>query len=166
MKVLQLHQPYASLIAVEVKRIETRSWSAGPSLLGQRVAIHACKTDGEMWRVKLEPFTRRLRDARTAGKLMLVDGDLPRGAILATAVVRDCTPITPETAARLAVEDPDEHAFGGYDVTAGARYAWTIGDVIRLPAPVPFRGRQGVPDIDPTVLGLPAEPSCDQGRLL
>jgi hypothetical protein len=40
-KVLTLHQPYASLIALEVKRWETRSRPAPKALIGERIAIHA-----------------------------------------------------------------------------------------------------------------------------
>lgn len=43
MKALTLWQPWASLIALGVKTIETRSWAAPKSLIGQRIAIHASK---------------------------------------------------------------------------------------------------------------------------
>lgn len=166
MKVLQLHQPWASLIAVEAKRVETRDWAAWPSLLGVRVAIHACKTPAELWRAdELEPFRRRLAEAREAGTLALVDGELPCGFILATAVIGRCAPITEAGAAELLERDPDEHAFGGYSLDEGPRFAWVMRDVQRLPASVPFSGRQGVPDIDPTLLGLSAE-QAPQGLLL
>jgi activating signal cointegrator 1 len=41
--VLTLWQPWATLIALKVKTIETRSWAAPKSLIGQRIAIHAAK---------------------------------------------------------------------------------------------------------------------------
>lgn len=43
MKALTLHQPYATLIAKGIKTIETRTWPAPASLIGQRIAIHAAK---------------------------------------------------------------------------------------------------------------------------
>ena len=43
MKAVTLHQPYASLVALEVKTIETRTWPTPKSLVGQRIAIHAAK---------------------------------------------------------------------------------------------------------------------------
>lgn len=43
MKALSLHQPWASLIAEGVKTIETRSWRAPQSMVGQRFAVHAAK---------------------------------------------------------------------------------------------------------------------------
>lgn len=44
MKVLSLHQPWASLVALGVKTIETRSWRAPASLIGERFAVHAATT--------------------------------------------------------------------------------------------------------------------------
>jgi hypothetical protein len=41
--VLSLWQPWATLIIVGVKTIETRSWRAPKSIIGQRIAIHATK---------------------------------------------------------------------------------------------------------------------------
>ena len=41
MLALTLWQPYATLIACGAKTIETRSWAAPESLIGQRLAIHA-----------------------------------------------------------------------------------------------------------------------------
>jgi activating signal cointegrator 1 len=98
MKALTLHQPWATLIALGVKTIETRSWRAPASLIGQRIAIHAGKHRlppggtaiggwciaydriadecGEMWR-------------RPAGERVV----LPLGAIVATATLTDCLPM-------------------------------------------------------------------------
>ena len=44
MKAISLWQPWASLIACEAKRIETRSWKPPQSLIGERIAIHAAQT--------------------------------------------------------------------------------------------------------------------------
>lgn len=43
MKALSLWEPWATLIAVGVKTIETRSWAPPRKLLGERIAIHAAK---------------------------------------------------------------------------------------------------------------------------
>ena len=40
---ITLHQPWASLIALGIKTVETRSWPAPARLLGQRIAVHAGK---------------------------------------------------------------------------------------------------------------------------
>ena len=95
MKALTVRQPRATLIALGVKTIETRSWRAPASLIGQRIAIHAGKHRlppggtaiggwciaydriadecGEMWR-------------RPAGERVV----LPLGAIVATATLTEC----------------------------------------------------------------------------
>ena len=38
---ITLHQPWASLIALGLKTVETRSWPAPARLVAQRIAIHA-----------------------------------------------------------------------------------------------------------------------------
>ena len=43
MRALTIWQPWASLIAEGVKTIETRSWPAPESVIGDRIAIHAAK---------------------------------------------------------------------------------------------------------------------------
>lgn len=41
MKALTLHQPWATCIAQHGKRVENRTWAPPPSIIGQRIAIHA-----------------------------------------------------------------------------------------------------------------------------
>ena len=43
MYAITLHQPWASLIALRLKTVETRSWPAPARLVGQTVAGHAGK---------------------------------------------------------------------------------------------------------------------------
>lgn len=51
MKALTLWQPYAQLMAIGVKSIETRSWRAPDALIGQRIVIHAsAKRPKDIWR--------------------------------------------------------------------------------------------------------------------
>ena len=40
---ITLHQPWATLIALGIKSVETRSWPAPARLVGQRIAVHAGK---------------------------------------------------------------------------------------------------------------------------
>jgi hypothetical protein len=164
-KALPLWQPWASLVAVEAKRIETRHWPAPQRLIGQRIAIHATKTEREMWIVGTTPFAERLMAALDAGTLVEVDGKLPLGAVIATAVIDRCSRMTPESIAALRECDPDEHAFGHYEP---GRFAWVLRDVERLVVPVPFRGSQGIFDVPDELLGLPPtpRPAHEQGALL
>lgn len=95
---LTLHQPLATLMALKVKTIETRSWPAPKSLIGQRMGIHAAKrrvVDGQRigawatWR--REPFDW----LAPAGEHEITGNEieLPFGAIVATGVLTDCVPI-------------------------------------------------------------------------
>lgn len=157
MKALPLWQPWASLVAIEAKRIETRSWPAPRRLLGERIAIHATK-GGLLKRDELdmilEPYfyanlstiwpTEHLRGEQIRARL-------PRGAIIATAVLDRCLPIDRHRARSLAAASPREFAFGDY--TPG-RYAWVFRNVERLAEPIPFKGSQGIFDVPDDLLGV------------
>lgn len=136
MKALTIWQPWAQLIANGAKSYETRSWPAPRTLIGQRIAIHAAKRwDRELHATCLEdPFRSALLGFSSPS-------DLPRGAVLATARLLECSPteaISPSRAERL---------FG--DWTPG-RFAWLLVDVEVLKKPVPARGAQGLWDYQPS----------------
>ena len=71
---ITLHQPWASLIALGIKTVETRSWLAPERLLGQTVAIHAGK---RVVRRPGEVIERKLR-AHWGDDWRL---DMPTGAV-------------------------------------------------------------------------------------
>lgn len=98
MKAVSLWQPWASLIALGAKTIETRSWKAPGSLIGEQIAIAATAS--------MPPYGKRYvsgitlsRDAwgfwRLTTPLGIVD-PVPLGAVVATAVLADCVPIHEE----------------------------------------------------------------------
>jgi hypothetical protein len=129
MRAISLWQPYASAIALGLKRIETRHWSTnyrGP------IAIHAAKR-----------WTREQREfCATEHSLGRLPNRLPFGAIVAVAVLEDCVPTWHCKQSVGAVEK----IYG--DFTDG-RYGWQLSHVRALQEPVPFRGAQGffsVPD--------------------
>ena len=152
MKALTVLQPWASLIACDAKKIETRSWATkyrGP------IAIHAGKA-WTMCRREItyrDPFHSALWPNMTKEELMLNGYGrsclLPVGAVIATADLIDCPmiqiinaeKIESATAARLANFEwvtGAEFAFGDY--TPG-RYAWILANVRRID-PVPAKGKQ------------------------
>lgn len=139
-EVLPLWQPWCSLVAIGAKRIETRHWPAPASLVGQRIGIHAAKTRAHLPIAHTEPFARHL----------LAAGELPLGAVVATAVIDRCTQITERGARELAARLPDEHDFGLY--TPG-RFAWVMRDILPVSPPIPFRGSQGFFDVPDALLG-------------
>lgn len=154
MKALPLWQPWASLVALGAKRVETRHWPAPTALIGQRIAIHATKTMDHLAIGGTEPF----RSALIAEYPQMISG-LPLGAIVATVVLARCGEITEATANELALRNPAEFAFGNYEP---GRFAWVLQDVEQLAAPVPFTGRQGIFDVPDRLLQVnPA-----QGALL
>lgn len=106
MKALTLHQPWASLIALGVKTIETRSWStkyrgriaihAGATPVGRRFTERPDGMMGDWWVVQQDRgHDPMLLDRR---KYPATETDLhpmPLGAVVATAVLTDCVPMVP-----------------------------------------------------------------------
>lgn len=163
-RAVPLWQPWASLVAVGAKRIETRPKPAPSTILGQRVVIHACLTPRELWRTRDERDIRAaLKSARDAGTLAEVDDALPLGHLLATAVVTGTELMDNAFCARLYQQDPQEHAFGWY---RPGRHAWFLGDVRPLPAPVPFKGKQGIFLVPNELVGEPEQVEPVQEVLL
>ena len=134
MKAITLLQPWASLIALGEKRIETRSWS--PRYRGL-LAIHASKR----WRNE-DALLAQQHDAfltvwRRHGIRLL--SELPLGAVIATCRLADVRP-TEELIPTLSFE---ECAFGNYSL---GRWAWVLADVEPLAEPVPAVGALGLWD--------------------
>lgn len=149
MKALSLLQPWASLVAVGAKRIETRSWATryrGP------LAIHASKRFPKSTREVLPLNT--FQDA-----LFGQDGcynsvfDLPLGAVIAICRLVECCIIAESGLYRMVpgLKDPPqwftalpgepECSFGNY---APDRFAWILEDVVMLPQPVLAKGQLGL----------------------
>ena len=77
---ITLHQPWASLIGLGLKTVETRSWPAPARLVGQRIAVHAGK------RLVRQPGERIERELRARwGDHWPVN--IPAGTVVATAVL-------------------------------------------------------------------------------
>lgn len=140
MKAISILQPWATLMVIGAKKIETRSWYTshrGP------LAIHASL--GDAWLHKLfsrEPFYRHLREAGYTNA-----DALPRGAIIGEVHITDCrrivtreTPLTKMIDKRVLIHPPtgDELAFG--DFTPG-RYAWMSERAHLYPWPIPAKGQ-------------------------
>jgi hypothetical protein len=108
MKVLTLHQPYATLVALGVKTIETRS-QPFRSLVGQRIAIHAAarrfginSATADVVRSFPRETYSLLRDVLGVdieetyvppAALRVAGRGYPLGAIVCTAVVTDSLPM-------------------------------------------------------------------------
>ena len=153
MKALTLIQPWATLVAIGAKRIETRSW--GTSYRGP-LAIHAAKGFPK-WAQETcfeDIFWKALNGNRP--KVLAYISKFPRGVILATCRLVDCFQTEVLTQARGGVlfleHEPEislsqqEEAFGDY---SEGRYAWILDNVQSLPQPVPAKGSLGLWEWNP-----------------
>ena len=148
MYAITLHQPWASLIALGIKTVETRSWPAPARLVGQRIAIHAGR------RVVRQPgaaIERELRehlgnDWRRA---------VPAGAVLATATLAGVAKVervdllTNQAIHDVSTEIGHGVPLGGTNIDpwgdfSAGRWLWFLDDVEVLPEPIPAVGRQSL----------------------
>ena len=164
MKAITLYEPYAWLVRMLLKRIETRSW---PTSYRGPLAIHAAKNIPH-WLWNGWMYEPDFQDARQAAEAAGLDKDirsLPRGVIVATCELVDCIRISPDGAlfqqcpicGNIAgfcchvcdwtwIQAPparstSEYLFGDY---IPGRYAWILADIKPLPEPIPAKGRQGL----------------------
>lgn len=161
MRVLTLTQPWATLVAIGAKKIETRSWSTayrGP------LAIHAAKgfpagcreLVNDPYDIDLcKPFVTALRPHGYTSSTQL-----PLGAIVAVCELKAIARIDYFKADPDAIYQPEwegpflnfgigglplpgepELSFGDYSV---GRYAWELVNIRALPEPIPAKGAQGL----------------------
>jgi activating signal cointegrator 1 len=159
MKALTLTQPWATMVALGAKHIETRKW--GTTFRGP-LAIHAAKgldriggVGGLLGFCRREPFhTALLRHFGKDGPVTIAEA-LPFGAIVAVANLHHVGEIGRRADGAVIVrgrELPvkgDELAFGDY--TPGRR-GWVLTNVVALKEPVPCKGARGLWGVPPDVL--------------
>lgn len=163
LRTLTLHQPWATLVALGVKTIETRSWRThyrGP------VAIHAGARQPDLG-LEIGPFrvTRGTEGWHISGPEPVYGyARLPLGAIVATATLIDVVPmidddtittapylrLSPSGTLALRTQDApeqrspldvsDQAPYGDY---APGRYAWLLTDIEPCD-PIPAKGKQGL----------------------
>jgi len=126
MKAISLLQPWATLVILGVKTIETRNWGTryrGPIL------IHASQGKSGSIFMNEPPFKKYISDFKK----------LPFGAIIGKVILKDVVRVetlelTDEMINRLTME---EKAFGDY---SEGRYAWILEDHQQFKIPIPARG--------------------------
>jgi hypothetical protein len=145
-KALSLWQPWASLIAIGAKRVETRGW--GTSFRGQ-LAIHAALRTVRADEVEREMVEAlRLCWPPTTAQLRAI----PLGVVVATCRLVEVCRISELEAQMIDLGDapavgdgtvitPIEAAFGNY---AEGRFAWMLADVKPVDPPRPARGARGL----------------------
>jgi activating signal cointegrator 1 len=156
LKALTLTQPWATLVAIGAKRIETRSWRTsyrGP------LAIHAAKGFPKWARATVRDdwdFFSVLKPDHAAflksNGVRLIPSEvgyracaeLAIGAVIAIGNLVDCLPIESTGCLPGVFEDyaeldtPQERAFGDF---SPSRWAWVLDDVKRFPQPIPALGK-------------------------
>jgi len=136
MRALSLWQPWASLMAVGAKKIETRSW---PTNYRGLVAIHASKRFAEEERMLLGQ--KRFHDALDLYyEIKDQRLDLPLGAFIAVGRLHRVLSTTRDAVA-IPSQNTDEFWFGDYSEN---RYMWVFDDIWKLKEPVYARGYQGL----------------------
>jgi activating signal cointegrator 1 len=148
LKALTLWQPWAQLVAIGEKRVETRCWTT--KYRGE-LAIHAAARTPPRWLGKSQ-YTqtfrdeiadvfkaRRDRDDRAGFHVDDALAALPHGSVL--CVVR-LVEIRETSVARLELEaigNRRELIFGNYE---DGRYAWYFEPAKLYTKPIPAKGRQ------------------------
>lgn len=144
MKALSLWQPWATLVAMEVKRIETRCWKT--DYRGE-LAIHSTMKRPPMWlgaSSRTDPFrdeladvfcVRRDRDDRTGKRVDDILRSLPYGKIVC---IVELVAIEETTEARIGLPHR-ERLFGNYE---DGRYAWHLRMVEVFEPPIPAKGNR------------------------
>jgi len=124
MKALTICQPYAELIIRREKRIENRTW---PTSYRGPMYIHAGKSRQWLGEGDLERFP-----------------NMPFGAVVGIATLFDCVQLNNSTIDRYPWIADHEHAHGPW--------CWLLVNVVPI-GPWPWRGAQGLFDIDEDELG-------------
>jgi hypothetical protein len=144
MKIITLWQPWATLIALDRKRYETRSWYTtyrGP------LAIHAAKRKvRELELMAICHASNGLIDFEELSRI-----EYPLGAVVAFSDLSRCLRMMqsfPEgypTSMRIILgsQTVEERAVGLWEP---GRYAWEMKNVCPLPIPIPCKGQQGLRD--------------------
>lgn len=137
MKALTLTEPWATLMMLQAKRIETRSWKLPDSIIGQQVAIHSAKG--------YPGWAKDVRNCRKAREILgTVEPELNRGKVLCVVKFTGCRFVED---VRRQISDT-ELCFGDYD---DGRFAWFTEFVKRLDAPIPAIGHLGFWELETTI---------------
>jgi hypothetical protein len=132
MKALTLTQPWATLVAIGAKKIETRSWNTfyrGP------LAIHAAKgfpQDAQHLCFSV-PFRDYLGDYVSLNETYLGQHKFPLGAIVATCNLAKVLRVVPWNK----LPNEPEYSFGDYSPD---RYMWFLENIVALPEPIKVKG--------------------------
>lgn len=132
MRAISLWQPWASLVVLGEKRIETRGRRAPSTIIGQTIAIHAARERSELALIGTSPFREAL------GRHGIGAANLPLGALVGTVRVDGCVEMTDQWIHEV---DDRELRFGHY---APGRFGYLLSQPRALDRPRYCRGHQSV----------------------
>ena len=130
-KAISLHQPYASLIAMGLKKFETRSWST--NYRGKLVICAAKKNT-----------LQQQSNYETLANSLLLDltvqpwSSLPLGMAIAVCDLTDCNVMSEDF---ISEQSEQEQLCGHWE---SGRFAWKLENVQVFSKPVPIKGKQGL----------------------
>lgn len=87
MKAISIKQPWAYLIAAGIKDIENRTWKCPEKYIGERVLIHASKTQYE---TPMYLLTDEQYDSIKQEKRIEINNSLEYGCIIGSIEIVDC----------------------------------------------------------------------------
>lgn len=122
-RAITLWQPWAGLIANQVKLVETRSWSTNYK---GTILIHSAKRP--VYQSELEPFSEYVSN---------FDFTQDLGKIVAIAELTDCILMTEEFIEK---QSELERLCGNWQP---GRYAWKLTEIRKID-PIPCQGKQGL----------------------
>ena len=126
MKVISLLQPWASLVVMGLKKIETRSWSTP---YRGTILIHASLGKKACWIASEPPFSNYIKKFN----------DLSFGAIIGEATLTKILRVEDFGMAdnKMEMLTMEEKAFGDY---SSGRFGWVLENAFSFDTPIPARG--------------------------
>jgi hypothetical protein len=131
MKTITLWQPWASLIAMEYKTIETRTHDLFRGLKGQRIAIHAGK---HVDRLAFDTILKYARPHLRGEDLDRIYRRCPKGAVVCTAMVTD---------ARWMCDQNHDYTLNAC-IVADGKFGLFLSDIEQLIPAISCAGHQGI----------------------
>jgi activating signal cointegrator 1 len=134
-KAISLHQPWATLITMGLKKYETRSWATsyrGPLL------ICAAKKISTYQQLTYYYFLTKYQQILTDTDNYVDWDDLPFGCAIALVNLTDCIRMTP---AFISEQSEAEIDTGDWRV---GRFAWQLDNIRRIVPAIPIVGKQGL----------------------
>lgn len=133
MKVISMHQPWASWVALGWKTIETRTHDRFKNLVGQTIGIHAAKHWDKEWYEKASRYLNLLSRIKTTNDLII---NAPRGFLIATVFVDGFRLLNGNDSGKAKCYCYDNNLYG-----------LILSDIRRV-QPIPMRGFQGIFNYD------------------